>query len=28
VGREYIRNIVFIPRIEKFSTTKIINYEL
>jgi len=28
VGSEYIRNIVFIPRIEKFSTTKIMNYEL
>lgn len=27
VGREYIKNIVFIPRIEKFSTTKIMNYE-
>ena len=26
VGMEYLRNIVFIPRIEKFSTTK--NYEL
>jgi len=28
VGSEYLRNIVFIPRIEKFSTTKIMNYEL
>ena len=27
VGREYLRNIVFIPRIEKFSTTKIMSYE-
>ena len=27
VGSEYLRNIVFIPRIEKFSTTKIMNYE-
>lgn len=28
VGSEYLRNIVFIPRMEKFSTTKIMNYEL
>jgi len=28
VGQEYLRNIVFIPRMEKFSTTKIMNYEL
>ena len=28
VGSKYIRNIVFIPRLEKFSTTKIMNYEL
>lgn len=28
VGEKYLRNIVFIPRIEKFSTTKIMNYEL
>ena len=27
VGKEYLRNIVFIPRIEKFSTTKIMSYE-
>ena len=27
VGMEYLRNIVFIPRIEKFSTTKIMSYE-
>jgi rfaE bifunctional protein nucleotidyltransferase chain/domain len=27
VGSEYLRNIVFIPRIEKFSTTKIMSYE-
>jgi len=27
VGMEYLRNIVFIPRLEKFSTTKIMNYE-
>ena len=27
VGQEYLKNIVFIPRIEKFSTTKIMNYE-
>jgi D-beta-D-heptose 7-phosphate kinase/D-beta-D-heptose 1-phosphate adenosyltransferase len=28
VGEKYLRNIVFIPRLEKFSTTKIMNYEL
>ena len=28
VGQEYLKNIVFIPRMEKFSTTKIMNYEL
>ena len=28
VGSEYLKNIVFIPRMEKFSTTKIMNYEL
>ncbi len=28
VGEKYLRNIVFIPRMEKFSTTKIMNYEL
>lgn len=28
VGMEYLKNIVFIPRMEKFSTTKIMNYEL
>ena len=27
VGMEYLKNIVFIPRLEKFSTTKIMNYE-
>lgn len=27
VGSQYLRNIVFIPRIEKFSTTKIMSYE-
>ncbi len=27
VGMEYLKNIVFIPRIEKFSTTKIMSYE-
>ena len=27
VGEKYLRNIVFIPRIEKFSTTKIMSYE-
>lgn len=27
VGMKYLKNIVFIPRIEKFSTTKIMNYE-
>ena len=27
VGEKYLRNIVFIPRLEKFSTTKIMNYE-
>lgn len=28
VGSQYLKNIVFIPRMEKFSTTKIMNYEL
>jgi len=27
VGEKYLRNIVFIPRMEKFSTTKIMSYE-
>jgi rfaE bifunctional protein nucleotidyltransferase chain/domain len=27
IGEKYLRNIVFIPRMEKFSTTKIMNYE-
>jgi D-beta-D-heptose 7-phosphate kinase/D-beta-D-heptose 1-phosphate adenosyltransferase len=27
VGMEYLKNIVFIPRLEKFSTTKIMNHE-
>lgn len=27
IGREYLRNIVFIPRMDKFSTTKIMSYE-
>lgn len=27
VGQEYIKKIIFIPRIEKFSTTKIMSYE-
>ena len=27
LGMEYLKNIVFIPRIEKFSTTKIMSYE-